>query len=71
MLPAVIQGKRRSEGGGAPVHVDGQPLDPRHDLYNHSPDGFEWGYHGSGPAQLALALCCLILRAASSRTPGR
>jgi hypothetical protein len=23
---------------------------------NHSPDGFEWGYMGSGPAQLALAL---------------
>lgn len=32
-------------------------LNPRHDLYNHSPDGFEWGYHGSGPSQLALALC--------------
>lgn len=25
-------------------------------LYNHSLDGFEWGYHGSGPAQLALAI---------------
>ena len=23
---------------------------------NHSPTGFEWGYTGSGPAQLALAL---------------
>jgi hypothetical protein len=33
------------------------PLNPRHDLRNHSPDGFEWGYAGSGPAQLALALC--------------
>lgn len=32
------------------------PLDLRLDLYNHSPDGFQWGYHGSGPAQLALAL---------------
>lgn len=32
------------------------PLDPRHDLRNHSPDGFQWGYLGSGPAQLALAL---------------
>src|SRR5262249_14807343 len=28
----------------------------RFDLRNHSPDGFEWGYYGSGPAQLALAL---------------
>lgn len=31
-------------------------LDPRFDLANHSPDGFQWGYPGSGPAQLALAL---------------
>jgi hypothetical protein len=28
----------------------------RLDLDNHSPTGFEWGYGGSGPAQLALAL---------------
>jgi hypothetical protein len=32
-------------------------------IRNHSPTGFEWGYTGSGPAQLALALlldagCC-------------
>jgi len=25
-------------------------------VWNHSPTGFEWGYGGSGPAQLALAL---------------
>ena len=31
-------------------------LNPRFDLRRHSPDGFEWGYGGSGPAQLALAL---------------
>jgi hypothetical protein len=31
-------------------------LPARRDLFNHSPDGFEWGYEGSGPAQLALAL---------------
>jgi hypothetical protein len=24
----------------------------------HSPTGFEWGYDGSGPAQLALAILC-------------
>ena len=28
----------------------------RLDLFNHSPAGFSWGYGGSGPAQLALAL---------------
>jgi hypothetical protein len=42
--------------GQAFVAVDGRPLDPRFDLRFHSPDGFEWGYGGSGPAQLALAL---------------
>jgi len=24
--------------------------------HNHSPDGFNWGYGGSGPSQLALAV---------------
>lgn len=38
------------------VTVDGSPLNPRLDLHNHSPTGFEWGYYGSGPAQLALAI---------------
>jgi hypothetical protein len=33
-----------------------QPLSLRLDLFNHSPTGFSWGYGGSGPAQLALAL---------------
>lgn len=40
----------------AEVTVNGQPLNPRLDLWNHSPAEFEWGYGGSGPAQLALAL---------------
>jgi len=30
--------------------------DASQDIWNHSPGGFEWGYGGSGPAQLALAL---------------
>ncbi|MAH47711.1 hypothetical protein CMI37_17960 [Candidatus Pacearchaeota archaeon] len=29
---------------------------PSQKLRNHSPDGFSWGYNGSGPAQLALAI---------------
>ena len=45
------------------VEVNGRirPLRPRLDIRNHSPSGFELGYGGSGPAQLALALvadCC-------------
>jgi hypothetical protein len=44
------------EGHAVIVTVDGCSLNPRLDLYNHSPTGFEWGYCGSGPAQLALAI---------------
>jgi hypothetical protein len=46
----------RREGFAVIVTVDGRRLNPRRDLWNHSPTGFEWGYGGSGPAQLALAL---------------
>lgn len=54
-------GSRDRHGNRVVVRVskaDGEriPLDPRFDLANHSPDGFEWGYAGSGPAQLALAI---------------
>jgi Family of unknown function (DUF6166) len=51
---------RESGSGQSVVSVcDGQkcqPLPLRLDLFNHSPTGFSWGYGGSGPAQLALAL---------------
>ena len=46
----------RREGSRRIVTTDGQPLNPRFDLRKHSPGGFEWGYGGSGPAQLALAI---------------
>jgi hypothetical protein len=48
------EGRRTADG--AVVTVNGKTLDPRFDLRNHSPDGFHWGYGGSGPAQLALAI---------------
>ena len=40
------------------VWLDGKLLDPKvsQAVRNHSPDGFSWGYCGSGPAQLALAI---------------
>ena len=46
----------RRQGYVVNVTVDGRRLNPRLDLWNHSPTGFEWGYGGSGPAQLALAI---------------
>lgn len=50
---------RRLSDGVEAVVIEGlssRPLDLRLDLHNHSPTGFEWGYGGSGPAQLALAV---------------
>lgn len=43
------------------VAVDGVELKPTDSLQlrDHSPDGFNWGYGGSGPAQLALAILLL------------
>lgn len=37
---------------------DGETFSPSRSLKirNHSPDGFAWGYEGSGPAQLALGI---------------
>lgn len=45
------------------VLLNGKPLNPEPSqaVINHSPDGFLWGYGGSGPAQLAAAVmleCC-------------
>jgi len=44
------------EGHAVLVTVNDRPLNLHLEVCNHSPTGFEWGYHGSGPAQLALAL---------------
>lgn len=43
---------------GKDVWINGKKLHPKKSqkVYNHSPDGFAWGYGGSGPAQLALAI---------------
>lgn len=40
------------------IWLDGKELRPERSqkVHNHSPDGFSWGYGGSGPAQLALAI---------------
>lgn len=36
--------------------MNGKQLDPRLDLWEMSPTGFNWGYGGAGPSQLALAI---------------
>jgi hypothetical protein len=44
--------------GGRLVLLNGETLLPKRsrEVVDHSPDGFSWGYDGSGPAQLALAI---------------
>lgn len=52
-------GRRFPEGDAVvEVHENGiaKDLPLRFDICNHSPTGFNWGYAGSGPAQLALAI---------------
>ena len=51
----------RIDPEGCEVYVTGEdgkryPLPLYLEIRNHSPTGFEWGYGGSGPAQLALAI---------------
>ena len=50
------------------VLLDGDYLMPNKSqaVINHSPDGFSWGYNGSGPAQLALAIILEL-----TGTPGK
>ena len=63
------EGKRTHDGAHVTRHEQGHEQEPqqsqagrphalplRLDLWGHSPTGFEWGYGGSGPAQLSLAL---------------
>lgn len=64
-MTTTYHGKRR-RNGSAFVSKSGEdgplqllPLGLEH--VRHSPDGFEWGYGGSGPAQLAFALCLDVL----------
>lgn len=43
---------------GHTLFIDGNYISPRasQKVINHSPDGFSFGYGGSGPAQAALAI---------------
>lgn len=60
-------GQRSAPGQDCRVEivVNGQARElPRHEeVHNHSPSGFSWGFSGSGPAQLALAMCCELVGA--------
>lgn len=48
-----------AHGGSCKVWLNDKALSHAKSLkhVSHSPDGFNWGYGGSGPAQLAYAIC--------------
>lgn len=68
-------GKRDEDGVTVEVVESGVPRDldpgPSQKLRNHSPDGFEWGYGGSGPAQLSLAILLDYFEGAREGEPSR
>ena len=58
-MPEYYYGSRNFDGAvfaGYAGTKGARALPERLDLRRHSPTGFEWGYGGSGPAQLALAI---------------
>lgn len=57
-MVTTVKGEWSSRRAG----VDDGELSPQRSqqLVNHSPDGFNWGYGGSGPTQLSLALLLLL-----------
>lgn len=55
-----IESERHLASGVTVEVIEGnssRPLPTCNSIRDHSPDGFNWGYGGSGPAQLALAIC--------------
>lgn len=56
MRKKTYTGLRDQQGVLQVYDTNSNLLNPRLDLWNHSPTGFECGYGGSGPAQLALAI---------------
>lgn len=52
----IYRGKRRATPQPNLITADGKELNWQLDIENHSPNGPDWGYGGSGPSQCALAL---------------
>ena len=55
---STIKGLRLA--GRTSVTIDGLPLPLHLDIAHRSPTGHEWGFWGSGPAQLALAILMTV-----------
>lgn len=58
MNDTLFSGQRAADGH-ALVWINGDRPLPQ--VIHHSPTGFEWGYGGSGPADLALSILALVI----------
>jgi hypothetical protein len=56
----VFRGRRRGDRVTVSVETGTATELLKHEV-RHSPSGFEWGYSGSGPADLARSLCAHVL----------
>ena len=65
IIPEPMDWRVRIIEDGSPARMSSLPL--RLDVMKHSPSGFAWGYPGSGPAQLALAILCDAIGAERAR----
>ncbi len=65
--PIHLKRMMRNEPGGPCPERDGEALvDIPQTFVHHSPDGFEWGYGGSGPSDLALNILALFVAPAEA-----
>ena len=59
-MERVFSGKKVEYDRSVKIEQNGSvaplPLEPSLEIADHSPDGFNWGYDGSGSAQLALGI---------------
>ena len=62
--PTFYRGRPAGVDTGGPCvveYVDDEGVERLPHVAVHSPTGFQWGYGGSGPADLALSLLCHVL----------
>jgi hypothetical protein len=64
----IYKGERLSEGGVKVVVIENEIEKPLIHKAYHSPTGFEWGYLGSGPADLARSILWDFVKEESTRS---
>lgn len=60
-LAKIYKGINSGTGGQGVIVIDGDKKYSLRHLYRHSIDGFQWGYGGSGPADLARSMLIDLL----------